>query len=187
VADSLVPQSKRCHRCELEQPLERFDRDATKPDGYRSVCKSCRCHIAEAKRLEQAADMLKALDLGLVRALANSKPGGTDVPHLAEIYQSIIHLLGGVQGLAQQYVATYIASKPGSQTRERLLGQVVKMGEVVSDSKKVEMPVELMSDQDLEREIENRAKRLNIVPGEATEVETSLGPLPMPPMEDLDN
>lgn len=169
----------------MELPLATgFDRDATKPDGYKSICKTCRSHIAETKRLEHAADMLKALDLGLVRALANSKAGGTDVPHLAEIYQSIIHLLGGVHGLAQQYVATYIASRPGSQTRERLLGQVVKMGEVVSDSKKVEMPVELMSDQDLEREIKERKKNM-VLDGEVTaeEVVESTEPFPLPEVD----
>lgn len=154
----LVPQEKHCKRCDEFKEIASFDRDATKEDGYKAVCKPCRAEVQKAKRLGDSIDVLRQLEKNVITGLANSKPGGTDVPHVAEIYESAIGMLGGVHGLVQQMWATYLAAQPGSQTRERLLGQIIKIGMVISDSKKVEMPVELMSDQDLQREIETRRK-----------------------------
>lgn len=166
--------TKSCARCAEELPIEAFDRDASKPDGYKSHCKKCRAAALESRRLQQAGQVLQELQNGLIRNLAHSKPGGPDLPHIAEVCQSIIHLFGGVDGMAQQFLANYIAAKPGSLTRERMLSNLMKMNAVVSDSKKVEMPVELMSDQDLQAEIEERKKRL-MVEGECTIVEDADG------------
>ena len=158
----LSPQEKLCRRCDTFKNLSSFDRDADKPDGYKEACKTCRAEANQAQRLREATEVLKSLEKSVISNLANSKPGGPDVPHVAEIYESAINLLGGVHGLTQQLVATYLAAPPGSQTRERILGQLIKIGMVISDSKKVEMPVELMSDQDLEREIKERKKTMII-------------------------
>src|SRR5690606_13712783 len=122
-----------------------------------------------AKQLKEAAEVLDKLDLATVMQLANAKPGGTAIPHAAEIYQNVMALLGGVQGFAMHYVGNLVAAKPGSQTRERMLTGMVKLSQAVSDQNKVAMPTELMDDEQLAKAIEEREQRLRIVPAEITD------------------
>lgn len=169
----LNPAEKFCTRCgESKLKDEHFDRDSSKPDGYKGVCKQCRAEQHEAKKDKELAHTLKALDQKIVATLAKAKQGGSDIPHIAELYQTLMRGFGGLEGFQSHYLGNYIASEPGSQIRERMLGNVLRMGEAVSDSKKVEMPIDLMSDQDLDREIERRQGTSKIIMGSVAKDES---------------
>lgn len=163
---------KVCGKCQRELPknTDFFARDQEKEDGFKSWCKVCRKESRDLAKAKEAAEVLKTLDMGILRNLAEAKPGGTTVPHVAEIYQNVMALLGGVQGFSMHLVANLHAAPPGGQIRQRILHDVLKMGEAVSDSNKVSMPAELMSDDDLETEIKRREDRMKIVSGKFTEV-----------------
>jgi hypothetical protein len=72
---------------------------------------------------------MKTLDMSVMANLADARPGGSTVPHAAEIYQCAMALMGGVQGYAMHYVGNLMAAKPGSQTRERMLTGLMKLGQ----------------------------------------------------------
>jgi hypothetical protein len=162
---------KVCGHCCLEKPAndDHFDVDQSKPDGFRNWCKECRKNKNELKRLKAAADVIDTLDKELLRNLSQAKAGGSNVPHIAQICEAITHILGGHQGVAQHWVSNMLAAKPGSQTRERMLTGYIKQIAVLSDSNKVSMPAELMSDEDLEAEIARR-ERPPVVNGTAEEI-----------------
>jgi hypothetical protein len=151
---------KVCGHCCLEKPAndDHFDVDQSKPDGFRNWCKECRKKKQDMKRLKNAADVIETLDKELLRNLTKSKNGGSNVPHIAQLCEAIVHILGGHQGVAQHWASNMIAAKPGSQTRERMLTGLIKQLAVLSDSNKVSMPAELMSDEDLEAEIARRER-----------------------------
>ena len=164
---------KVCGHCLNEFPANQdyFDRDMSKPDLLRNWCKECRKNKQEMKRLNDAATVIEAMDKELLRGLTQSKNGGSNVPHIAQLCEAIVQILGGHQGVAQHFVATMLAAKPGSQTRERMLSAVIKTITALSDSNKVSMPAELMSDEDLDKELALRAERaqvFNVTPQENT-------------------
>lgn len=162
----VAPGMKICGKCQQELPknTDHFDRDSSKPSGFKGWCKKCRAERRAMTQAKEAAQMLEKLDLAIVANLAEAKPGGSCIPHQAEVYQNIMALMGGAQGLAMHFVSTYIAAKPGSMTRERMLGQINKMGASLSESAKVSPPTELMSDEEIEARLKESDERLKIVP-----------------------
>jgi hypothetical protein len=157
---------KWCGRClkELPQNDDWFDRDATKADGFKNWCKQCRQERNELAKLTEAAEIVKTLDKAMIATLTDSQPGGTTVPHQAEMYQVLMSMMGGVQGWGMHWMAQYISAPAGGQSRERMMGQIQKMAAAVSDSNKVSMPAELMSDEDLEIELKKREERMRVIP-----------------------
>ena len=162
---------KRCGKCQKDFPrtTDFFDKDSSKHGGFRNWCKKCRKEKQEFMQAHAAAELLKKLDLTVISNLADSKPGGSNIPHAAEIYQNVMALMGGAQGFAMHWAGTFIASQPGSQTRERMLAGMQKLSQAVSDSNKVQMPSELMSDADLQAEIERREQQMKVVDATVTD------------------
>jgi hypothetical protein len=173
---------KSCGHCCKELPANEdfFDRDQSKPDGLRNWCKECRKNKGEINRLKAAAEVIDALDKSILTNLAQSKSGGSNVPHVAQLCEAYVSILGGVNGVAQHFAGTFLAAKPGSQTRERMLTGLQKMIIVLSDSNKVSMPDDYMSDDDFEKAMAERDARrdariakLKVVDGVADEVQES--------------
>lgn len=158
-----------CHR-ELPANKDHFDRDASKNYALRAWCKQCRKERREALKLKQSAEYLDTLDKTLIQNIVNARPGGSTLPHQAELYQILMTMMGGVQGWGMHWMAQFTAAPPGSQTRERMLGQMQKLAMANSDSNKVQMPAELMSDEDLESEIKKRDERMRVIPVEIRDV-----------------
>jgi hypothetical protein len=169
---------KFCGKCQKELPKNRdfFDQDKEKEDGFKNWCKTCRKERRDLAKAKEAAEMMKTLDLSVLANLADAKPGGTTIPHVAEVYQNVMALMGGVQGYAMHLVANFIAAPPGGQIRQRIIADIGKMGMAVSDSNKVSMPSELMTDDDLETELKRREERMKILPGTFTDVTNEEGP-----------
>lgn len=167
------PGKKLCGSCNRELPAtyEFYGKDEARDDGFTKWCKECRSERRKMKELDKAADVIKALDAALLANIAKARPGGSSVPHLAELYQLGVQIFGGPQGLMMHYAATFKEAKPGSMTRERLLSNFIKMGMVLSDSKKVNMPAELLEDADLLAEVEKREAQMKVVDAEVTDVE----------------
>lgn len=156
---------KVCGHCCLEKPAndDHFDVDRSKNDGFRNWCKECRKNKSELKRLSNAANVIEAIDKELLKGLTQSKNGGSNVPHLAQLCEAYVQILGGHQGVAQHWAATLLAAKPGSQTRERMLTGLQKMIASLSDSNKVSMPVELMSDEEVDKALAEREAKMRSI------------------------
>lgn len=157
------PDRKQCRGpCQQELPREAFDVDSGKPDGLKSWCKQCR----QAKRKHAAGvslgDFLARVDDRVLASLRGTQPGGTNLPHQVQALEAILALFGGIQGFAMYYTANCLAAPPGSQTRERALSKVIGMIEACSDSGKVSKPRELLTDEELDALIDERAARLRL-------------------------
>ena len=151
-----------CQR-DLELNEDNFDRDSRKEAGFRFFCKKCR---AEARKLKEAltiSSQLKLLDDTAMKAVHEMPDGGTDIPHVAELYQVMIGLLGGVQGFGRHYVANMLQAAPGSQTRQRMLADINKLGIVATASGAVTKPVSALTDEDLVNELRRREVKLRMM------------------------
>ena len=160
-----TPEGRKvCSQCCIEMPAtaDYFDIDQEKPDGLKGACKKCRKEYRELKEARELDARMQKLDEQLMKTLElASVTGGSDVPHIAEILQKIVALFGGSQGVAMQFMGTYLQSKPGSNQRMRMLQSVLKLTNDVTVSGAAKVPVELMSDEDIQREIEKRSLKLN--------------------------
>ncbi len=160
---TLYRQCKGPCQKDLELNEENFDRDSRKEGGFRFFCKKCR---AEARKLKQAltiSSQLKILDDAAMRAVHEMPDGGTDMPHVAELYRVMVGLLGGVQGFGRHYVANMLQAPPGSQTRQRMLADINKLAMVATASGAVDKPVSAMTDEDLLNELKKREVHLRIM------------------------
>ena len=161
--------------CQRNLPLneKNFDRDSRKEGGFRFFCKECRAEarkLKEALKVDEQVEKLDRAAMAAVRAMAN---GGTDLPHVAELYQVLMNLLGGVQGFGKHYVANMLQAPAGSQTRQRMLSDINKLAMVATASGAVSKPANLMTDEDLMKELESRQVRLQKLMGpDGIKVET---------------
>lgn len=148
-----------CRR-ELPASEDFFDRDASKPGGFKLACKKCRKERRELEKLRQASDVLAVLDRSVLANISETRPGGSVTPHQLEFYQILTGLFGGAQGAAMNWMANYIAAPAGSQTRERMLGQYTRLMEACSSDSKVSPPAEMMSDDELNAAIKRDEERM---------------------------
>jgi hypothetical protein len=162
-----MPAGKECAGpCAAILPLtpDHWDVDASRADGFRRICKKCRALARELKKSQTLDKAIKKLDRATSRALSLAQNGGTDVPHMAETFEHLMRLLGGVQGFSRHVIANMMAAAPGSQTRERILNSILKLNMAVTEEGATVMPTDL-TDADLERELERRQVKLGIFPG----------------------
>lgn len=166
---------KMCMECGegYEMPEKHFDKDATKPDGLRTTCKTCRAEKDLKKEDNRIAKIVDDMDQHSVELLMGLAGSGSDVPHSAEIFQTLLRVFGGMDGFAQHYMLQYLSAKPGSQIRQRMLDTIIKLGMKVTDSGAAQLPVEMMGDEDIERELARRTKRLFTVVPEVANVKDS--------------
>lgn len=88
----------------------------------------------------------------------------TTVPHAAEFLEELTRAFGGTQGLARHFLATYLSATPGGQTRQKMLGQFITLAQKVSDQDKAQVPMEHLTDEEIERELRRRLQR-DSIPG----------------------
>lgn len=156
--------TKMCSTCGGIWPEtpEYFDRDNKSDSGFRATCKVCRAEASKKKANEKVLERVDNLEKGTLQLLAQLQAGGSDVPHQAELFQRLMECFGGVGGFAQHWMAHYLMTKAGSSVRSKMLEMMVRMAAKVSEQQMAD--INLMADEDLQREIERRAKRLLLEP-----------------------
>jgi len=147
-----------------------FDRDSSKEDGLRSVCKLCRADEYDQRQKMALDERIKMIDEASLRLIDKLARSGSDVPHMAELYQRIMEAFDGVGGYAAHFMAQYLSAAPGSSIREKMLNHIMKLGIKVSESGHAQIPVELMTDEDLQIELSKQARQylVRYVDGEVT-------------------
>lgn len=158
-----VPDVKCCNECAEQLPAteDYFYSDATRPDGLMSTCISCRTKRQVERENRAIADKVDQLDraaINVIERLANDEDL-SHVPHVVEVYQRIMEAYDGVGGFAQHFMANYLSAKPGSQIRQRMLDKMINLAMKISEEGMAQKPVELMTDEDLQLELERQAKR----------------------------
>lgn len=163
-----LPDLKKCEGtcgmlCELDRAAEFFDVDAENKDGFKKVCKACRSEQRLLRKMAERNRQLETIDQRIVGLLNQARPGGSEVAHIAEIYAKIAALMGGPNGLAMAAVQTYVQAEPGSPTRQKMIGQFLQLANNVTQSGAAKVPLELLSEEELEAEIIRRDRARGVV------------------------
>lgn len=166
--------SKQCGGpCQKWLPFEYFDRDTSKPDGFRAWCKACRKAkreaAAKAAEEKEIVHVVQEIEAPILATLSDNNRGGTNLPHESQMLERVIDMLGGVDGLAAFYVAQILAAPPGSVIRERMLNRVWSAIEHLSDESKTTKPIHQMTDKELEARLVAYGVPLRIVDAKAEE------------------
>ena len=139
---SSAEKFKTCTACGKTKPLdgEFWYRDKYQPDGFHNECKLCRINrqLANRKDIDDKfiAEMTRIQSAG-VDALAGyqgKRISGEDIPRQEEVFEEIMHIIGGSSGLAMHAYADYLASTPGSKQRFAFLAMVLNLQNRVQES-----------------------------------------------------
>ena len=140
-----------CSACELPKELTGKHFPKIKgSDDFSPVCKSCTKALMQKKKLER----LEANACG--DFLKKASRGGSEIPHTSEMLESIMHLLGGSHGFASALISQYHAAPAGGRIRTQILEMVAKLANQVAESGATRAPVALLSDSELEDELNKR-------------------------------
>lgn len=151
----------------LDQAAVFFDEDKKYKDGFKPYCKQCRAKRRELAKLKDHRENRAKVDKVIAQLIHKAQFGGSDVPHIAELFAKVIALMGGANGFAMAFLDTYLKSEPGSAIRQRLLNQLQNMGTAVTATGVAEVPNELLSEEELQAKmlrLAGQAKRLNAPP-----------------------
>lgn len=161
--------TKQCSRCgavkliiNMATKQPNFDRDKTKPDGYRSDCRECRRHTEETDYNRQMSEQVQMLDMATLNLLQNISKSDryipSSLPHLATLLEDLMTVCGGSKNLAQHLWGEFLAAKPGSMIRAKYITSITNLIKFASEQNYVAPPLETMSDEDLEHYYEQRRK-----------------------------
>jgi hypothetical protein len=117
--------------------------------SFQHVCKSC-------IRAQRAKQKLERAERRATEAFLKSKAvkdGGSNIPHVSELLESVYTLFGGVNGLANQMALTYHAAPPGGRIRTSILESIVRLTTKAAESGATQKPVSLMTDDELEQKL----------------------------------
>ena len=160
---SFVPPDKTCSTCNAPLPLDakHFDRDNAAPDGFRDDCKQCRSEKRKKQHDEGIDDRLGMLDKAALEMLGTlAAKDYSRLPHIGEVFECLMRVFGGPQGYAQHVLGTYLTANPGSQQRIKLLNIISQMANQVTQTGVAKVPKDLLTDEDLDREVEELAQRV---------------------------
>jgi hypothetical protein len=121
--------SKWCTNCGKQKSIGEFDRDRTKTDGHKDTCKPCRADLRKLERINEEDPEIDKMEQDARDVLATLTDGGSITPKSEEFVESIMKPWGGSDGFAKYMFSTYLAAKPGSPTRERILSRIMDVVE----------------------------------------------------------
>jgi hypothetical protein len=145
-------KERTCEVCKFTKPLRSFPRVKGTQHNYQSKCKSCKAKVKNQFQLDK-------LEREAVRTyLTKTSIGGSNIPHTAELLESVMNYFGGANGFASLVMKQYFESKPGSRMRNSLLEMVVRLASKNTEQGGARKPVSLYTDEELEDEINNRLR-----------------------------
>ncbi len=155
-----------CESCQQSMPLDQFDKRGRWRPGQPpadSVCKHCRkIQIVETRKyVRRNSAKIDEMQLNLVAALAAEPTDEFDdeVPNVGTMIQTLLRPFGGMKGLSLQVASSFLSSEPNSPNRQKIQAMLVKLGVEGSKLGYAKKPVELLSDEDLEKYLEERERR----------------------------
>lgn len=146
-----LPGMKFCTNCGDKKELSQFHRDKTRPDGYKDHCAKCRIELSNQLAIASAAPLREMEEQGYAALSAMQHSGGSYNPHISEALEEVLAPFGGMKGFSKWYFANFLAAKPGSAVRERMLLRIADMIDKVTDIKSADIRVDEMEDGDIIR------------------------------------
>ena len=169
----VMDETKPCSKCQeyLPKTASYFDRDNHAADGFRDICKQCRAENKQLEENKEIAERVDRLDEATAKVLdIILSDNYTPLPHVGEVYQSLIGVFGGAQGYAQHFMANYLMAKPGSSTRQKQLDTILRMSMKATELGAAKKPLEMMTEEELEKLAKEQIKRLAVYTPEDQDV-----------------
>lgn len=141
--------SKYCTTCGERKDLSEFNKDISKPDGYRDTCSKCRADIRQQQKQDQLDRRLAVLEEEGLNTLGTMTSGGTFDPHVNEVFEAMMRPFGGVNGWAKHMFATYLAAPPGSSKRIKIHDMMMNLAAKVTKLGLAERKLDMMEEKDL--------------------------------------
>jgi hypothetical protein len=155
--------NKTCSICGKEKPLNKDNFRWRVQDGngyFTAECKSC---ISAAKKISrQRAEERRQKELqrieqhGVDAFIRSTVHGGSNIPHTAELVERVFQYFGGVGGFSAVLVKQFWDSPPGGSARNRLMETMCRLVTKNVESGGAKKPLQLWSEEDLEKELEQR-------------------------------
>jgi len=147
--------TKQCVKCHKELPLHSFH---VASDGRRhSQCKQCRSTYEKKRRKRKKDERLDQIEADAVNTFCQvARVGGANIPHAAELLETLLEYTGGVRGFANLFMKQYYDSPPGGAHRTKQLETIVRLvtnNTALGGAKK---PLALWSEEELEEELRDR-------------------------------
>jgi hypothetical protein len=120
---------------------------------FRHTCKSCERKKKQKKKMDRMENA--AIESYLSRVIS----GGANVPHTAELLESLMHYFGGVNGFASMAMKQYWDAPPGGRIRNSVLEMVVRLATKNTEQGGAKKPIQLYSEEELEQEINQRLEQ----------------------------
>jgi hypothetical protein len=166
---------KRCTGpCGKELPLHAFH---VASDGRRhSQCKTCRADRERKRRKRKKDERLDQIEADAVSAFCQvARMGGSNVPHAAELVETIMEYMGGSAGFSNLLLKQYYDSPPGGAHRTRLLETIVRLVKDNTAMGGAKKPLSHWTEDELEDELRQRVletvRVINVLPAPETREE----------------
>jgi hypothetical protein len=147
--------TKRCTKCQKDLPAHAYHVAA---DGRRhSMCKTCRSERERKRRKKGKDERLDRIEADAVDAFCQvARMGGSNVPHSAELVETILEYMGGVAGFSNLFMKQYYDSPPGGAHRTRMLETMVRLVTNNTAMGGAKKPLSHWSEEELDDELRQR-------------------------------
>lgn len=144
-----------CAKCKKELPDEAFHLAS---DGKRHPrCKTCRAAYERKRRKKAKDDRLDKIERDAVDLFCTAaKTGGGNIPHSAELLETLLDYMGGTRGFANLFMKQYYDSPPGGSFRTKQLETVVRLVTNNTAMGGAKKPLAMWSEDELEDELRQR-------------------------------
>ena len=169
-------KKKKCSICGLLLPEDKKNFRYRIQDGkgyYTAECSTCikkqkAISRQKAKEKRQAA-LAKIESAGVNEFIKAVSKGGSNIPHSAEVIEQVMGYFGGVAGFSAVLVKQYWDATPGGSARNRLLETMTRLVSKNVEQGGARKPLTLWSEDELERELEERLKTaVTVIQGDFT-------------------
>jgi hypothetical protein len=156
-----VAESRQCDTCKRVMPLEKkyFPHIRGGTISFQATCRKCKVKLKREKELARIEG--QAVDSFIGRAVR----GGSNIPHTAEMLESLMHYFGGANGFASLAMKQYFESPPGGRMRNSILEMIVRLAAKNTEQGGARKPIQLYSEDELEQEINKRLEQAVLVYG----------------------
>lgn len=156
-----MSDTRQCDKCGTVKPLDKkhFPHVPGGSHSFQKVCRKCKVLIRREKHLAKLEG--KAVDHFIARTVS----GGSNIPHTAELLESMMNYFGGANGFASVVMKQYFESPPGGRIRNSILEMVVRLATKNTEAGGAKKPIQLYSEDELENEINKRLEQAVLVYG----------------------
>lgn len=151
---------QRCVVCEREYALTNryWHLDSNTDTGFKTICKECRKTVNNEELAKDVQRMVTDIDAGALALLnsmirSDARTRSSRIPHANELYEALMGAFGGTLGFAHHCMANYLASKPGSTVRSRMITQIINLGLECTKAGATSKAVSELTDEELEKEM----------------------------------